>query len=104
MGFTRPRAGPDGITRYQALYDDAKGHRRSEGTFTTEKAADRAWQRAETRMAEGRMGNPSPAAKVPHLCQTGMAAQPSDGSPHPGNLQLLPRPPHPAVVRRDADG
>ena len=59
MGFTRPRDGRDGLTRYQALYDDAKGHRRSAGTFTTEKAADRAWQRAEARMAEGRMGNPS---------------------------------------------
>jgi hypothetical protein len=31
----------------------------SAGTFATEKAADRAWQRAEARMAEGRMGNPS---------------------------------------------
>jgi hypothetical protein len=59
MGFTRPRDGRDGLTRYQALYDDAKGHRRSAGTYTTEKAADRAWQRAEARMAEGRMGNPS---------------------------------------------
>ena len=59
MGFTRPRDGREGLTRYQALYDDAKGHRRSAGTFATKKAADRAWQRAEARMAEGRMGNPS---------------------------------------------
>ena len=59
MGFTRPRDGRDGLTRYQALYDDVKGNRRSAGTFATEKAADRAWQRAELRMAEGRMGNPS---------------------------------------------
>jgi len=59
MGFTRPRPGRNGVTRYQALYDDAKGHRRSAGTFPIEKAADKAWQRAEARMAEGRMGNPS---------------------------------------------
>jgi len=59
MGFTRPRPGSNGVTRYQALYDDVKGHRRSAGTFANEKAADRAWQRAEARMAEGRMGNPS---------------------------------------------
>ena len=59
MGFTRSRPGRDGVTRYQALYDDVKGHRRSAGTFATEKAADKAWQRAEARMAEGRMGNPS---------------------------------------------
>ncbi len=59
MGFTRSRPGRDGVTRHQALYDDVKGHRRSAGTFATEKAADKAWQRAEARMAEGRMGNPS---------------------------------------------
>jgi integrase len=59
MGFTRPRPGRNGVTRYQALYNDLKGHRRSAGTFPTEKAADRAWQRAEAKMAEGRMGNPS---------------------------------------------
>jgi integrase len=59
MGFTRPRTGRNGVVRYQALYDDVKGHRRSAGTFATEGAADKAWQRAELRMAEGRMGNPS---------------------------------------------
>ena len=59
MGFTRPRTGRNGVVRYQALYDDVKGHRRSAGTLATEDAADKAWQRAELRMAEGRMGNPS---------------------------------------------
>src|SRR5215467_5611173 len=59
MGFTRPRTGRNSVVRYQALYDDVKGHRRSAGTFATEDAADKAWQRAELRMAEGRMGNPS---------------------------------------------
>jgi integrase len=59
MGFTRPRTGRKGVIRYQALYDDVKGHRRSAGTFATEDAADKAWQRAELRMAEGRVGNPS---------------------------------------------
>ena len=59
MGFTRPRTGRTGVVRYQALYDDVKGHRRSAGTFATRDASDKAWQRAELRMAEGRMGNPS---------------------------------------------
>ena len=59
MGFTRPRTGRSGVVRYQALYDDIKGHRRSAGTFATEGAADKAWQRAELRLAEGRMGDPS---------------------------------------------
>jgi integrase len=59
MGFTRLRTGRDGVVRYQALYDDVKGHRRSAGTFATQGPADKAWQRAEIRMAEGRMGDPS---------------------------------------------
>jgi hypothetical protein len=59
MGFTRLRTGHDGVVRYQALYDDVKGHRRSTGTFATQGAADKAWQRAELRMAEGRMGDPA---------------------------------------------
>ncbi len=59
MGFTRLRTGRDGVVRYQALYDDVKGHRRSAGTFATQGSADKAWQRAEIRMAEGRMGDPS---------------------------------------------
>jgi integrase len=54
MGFTRLRTGCDGVVRYQALYDDVKGHRRSAGTFAAQDAADKAWQRAELRM-----GNPS---------------------------------------------
>ena len=54
MGFVRERGGTHGGTRYQALYDDVKGHRRSAGTFTTEEQATRAWQRAEDRLADGR--------------------------------------------------
>ena len=54
MGFVRERAGTYGEIRYQALYDDVKGHRRSAGTFASEKEAVRAWQRAEDRQADGR--------------------------------------------------
>jgi hypothetical protein len=52
-------AGRPGVARYQVLYDDLKGHRRSASTYATEDAADKAWQRAGLQMAEGRMGNPS---------------------------------------------
>jgi integrase len=58
MGFVRIRQGLDATVRYQALYDDVKGRRRSAGTFTTEKAATRAWQRAEIEIAQGRLGDP----------------------------------------------
>ncbi len=57
MGFSRTRIGRDGVARYQALYDDVKGTRRSAGTFPTAEKADRAWQRAEERLAEGRLGD-----------------------------------------------
>jgi integrase len=58
MGFTRTRVGQDGVVRFQALYADVKGRRRSAGTFATDRAATRAWQRAEEQVAEGRMGDP----------------------------------------------
>jgi site-specific recombinase XerD len=54
VGFVRERPGTNGGVRYQALYDDVKGHRRSAGTFVTEAEAVRAWQRAEDRQADGR--------------------------------------------------
>lgn len=54
MGFVREREGTHGGIKYQALYDDVKGHRRSAGTFVTEAEAVRAWQRAEDRQADGR--------------------------------------------------
>lgn len=58
MGFTRKRIGRHGETRYQALYDDARGIRQTAGTFATQRAADKAWQRAESKLAEGRLGDP----------------------------------------------
>jgi integrase len=54
VGFVRAREGVNGAVRFQALYDDIKGHRRSAGTFATEELARRAWQRAEDRLADGR--------------------------------------------------
>ncbi|MFC5751035.1 tyrosine-type recombinase/integrase [Actinomadura rugatobispora] len=63
MGFTRKRTGPHG-TRYQALYDDARSVRQTAGTFATRKEADRAWQRAEARIAEGKAGDPRRARQT----------------------------------------
>lgn len=58
MGSTRERTGSNGSVRYTALYRDLKGRQRSAGTFTTERQADRAWQRAEARVAQGQLGEP----------------------------------------------
>jgi hypothetical protein len=58
MGFTRQRPGRGGKITYQALYDDARGIRQTAGTFTTEKAADQAWQAAEAKIAEGKSWDP----------------------------------------------
>ncbi len=59
MGFSRKRGGRDGRLRYTAYYLDVKGKERSAGTFSTKKDADKAWQRAETKLAEGRVGDPA---------------------------------------------
>ncbi len=58
MGYSRPRKSGDGKSRYTAYYWDVRGKERSAGTFSNKKAADRAWQRAEARVAEGRAGDP----------------------------------------------
>jgi integrase len=59
LGFSRKRVGRDGKPRYTAYYQDLKGRERSAGTFSNMKEADKAWQRAETKLAEGRIGDPA---------------------------------------------
>lgn len=59
MGFARKRVGRDGKVRYLACYRDLKGRVRSAGTFASERLADKAWQRAEAKIAEGRVGDPA---------------------------------------------
>jgi integrase len=57
MGNSLKRIGIDGKPRYTALYRDGSGRRISLGTFASKKAADTAWQRAEAKVAEGRLGD-----------------------------------------------
>ena len=59
MGFARKRVGKDGKPRYAATYVDLRGSIRSAGTFTSEKTADRAWQKAEVELRQGRVGDPA---------------------------------------------
>ncbi len=47
-----------GRVRYTAVYRDLKGRQRSAGTFATQRQADRAWQRAEAKVAQGYLGDP----------------------------------------------
>ena len=49
---------PTGTVRYTAMYRDLKGRQRSAGTFRQRREADRAWQRAEARVAQGYLGDP----------------------------------------------
>jgi hypothetical protein len=58
VGWLKERPGRDGRTRYTALYRDLRGRERSAGTFTTERQATRAWQRAESQLEAGRVGDP----------------------------------------------
>lgn len=57
MGFSRRRRGTDGKARFTAYYRDIRGQERSAGTFPSKREADRAWQRAEAKAAEGRAGD-----------------------------------------------
>jgi integrase len=59
MGFARERVGRNGKVTYTACYRDIKGRQRSAGTFATERQANKAWQRAEAKLAEGRLGDPA---------------------------------------------
>ena len=59
MGFLKKRMGKDGKPRYTAVYVDLRGSERSAGTYSSEKEANRAWQKAEVELRQGRVGDPS---------------------------------------------
>lgn len=54
LGYLRQRVGKDGKSRWMACYTDATGKKCSAGTFSTERQADKAWQRAESKVSDGR--------------------------------------------------
>jgi integrase len=58
MGRVKERRTRDGKVRYTACYLDIRGRERSAGTFPNKKQAAKAWQRAESKVAEGRAGDP----------------------------------------------
>lgn len=58
MGYAKLRIGKDGERRYTACYVDLRGRLRSAGTFGRKRDADKAWQTAEVRQSEGRVGDP----------------------------------------------
>src|SRR5262245_32892510 len=58
VGYSRKRCDRQGRPRYTAYYHDLRRQERSAGTYPTKKLADKEWQRAEVRAAEGRGGDP----------------------------------------------
>ena len=58
VGWSRKRVGADGKVRFTAYYRDLRGRTCCAGTFAAEKAADKAWQRIELKMEEGRSYDP----------------------------------------------
>ncbi len=59
MGYLKERKSRDGGTiRYTACYLDLRGSLRSAGTYSNKKEANKAWQNAEAKLAEGRIGDP----------------------------------------------
>jgi hypothetical protein len=58
MGYVIVRHRASGCRRYTAMYRDVREKLRSADTFTTEKQANGAWQKAEVAIAWGRIGDP----------------------------------------------
>ena len=58
MGWSRKRPDQKGRKRYTAYYRDVRGRTCVAGTFSSERDADKAWQAAEVKQAEGRVGDP----------------------------------------------
>src|SRR5262249_50711517 len=59
LGNAYKRSSRRGKARYTAVYVDIRGERRSAGTYSSRKEADKAWQAAEAKVAEGRAGDPT---------------------------------------------
>lgn len=59
MPSVRPRVTADGRRRYVALYRDPTGKQRSAGTYATERLAERASHRAESKVETGSWVRPS---------------------------------------------
>ena len=55
MGWLMQRTGTSGKTTYTAMYRDIRGRKRSAGTFSSRREAERAWQRAQTHQEIGRV-------------------------------------------------
>jgi hypothetical protein len=58
VGWSRKRSGTTGKECYTAYYRDIRGRTCVAGTFASKRDADKAWQRAEVRQAEGRLCDP----------------------------------------------
>jgi hypothetical protein len=58
VGHSYRRVGVNGKPRYAAIYHDARGQRRSAGTYATKREADRAWAAAEADALLGRGRDP----------------------------------------------
>jgi integrase len=58
MGYVITRVIGTGKVRHTAIYRDIKGRLRSAGTFSSEKLATKAWQKAEADVASGRVADP----------------------------------------------
>lgn len=57
MGWVRKHSTAAGKTRYTAIYRDARGNKRSAGTFSTKRDAERAWLQRELLLSQGRLGS-----------------------------------------------
>lgn len=57
MGWVRKHCTDGGKTRFTAVYRDARGAKRSAGTFSNKRDAERAWLQRELLLSQGRLGS-----------------------------------------------
>ena len=59
MGYLNERTDRNGNPRYTVVLPRCpRGALRSAGTYSSKKDADKAWQKAEAKLAEGRIADP----------------------------------------------
>lgn len=64
VGWVEKRESQAGRVRYTAMFRDLTGHKRSAGTFGTQRTAARAWQKAEVDLAAGRIADRRPGTQT----------------------------------------
>ena len=105
MAWIKERITDDGDKRFVACYRDPEGRQRSAGTYSSRRAAERAANREEAKVRDGRLARPLPRpGHLRRLRRDRLAALQARRDLHPGRLPVLPRQALHPHLRTQADG